>query len=988
MAWLAAGCCTLHAQQQITSAFTGFGVTNQNSTATWTIYPHADQYEVMSTTNLGQTFLANTNGTFAGAAWNVTNSARRQFFRLKTVALSSNALLNAQVLNRLTYGPTPDEIDRINNIGAQAYIDEQLAPEAIAESGDAYVKETVNTAPLPPTNTWLRASFTGIVSGTTRSNVMIYLRTVGTVYVDDVRVVAGTNADAEPNLVVNGDFEAPLTTGWSLAANVAGSYISSTTVHAGSGSLCLVSTSPGSNQTTCVSQLLAPVLTNNQVVTLSFWYLQTTNSHLLNVRLGDGDYGSGQDGVTVPTWYYTQLTGVASNSGTLYIYLNGAGDAYLDDISLVAGSVAGVGSNLLANGNFETGNLNPWRTSTDFTNSAVSSNYAHAGNYSLHLIATSSGSGSGDSLYQTNIPGITNGLTYTLSYWYMPASNSRMLTTRLLGAGAAGVVSNSPDLTLGGQHRRLDAGTAMGHDLRAWFIQNAVQSKRQLLEIMLQFLDNHFVTQLSKSSTYLGNTYRDTTLREQMASQWEYNEISKWRAALLRPDCTFYDLLKISAESPAMIVYLDTVDSKGSSSNIANENYARELFELFCMGVDNGYDQNDIVAMSRSWTGWTIEIVEPDQANNPFAPRTDTFGRYPGVGYNVKSNLLGNWCFNYKFANHGTNRAPIFPGKTVPARFGAPWAGMNYQLTIPGRTGTNSIQDGYDSITHLANLPFTMEYISVKLCRLFVHDNFPNPTTKTNLAEYAFYDYTNPNMSAEADLVHKCMVAWWNATPRGNIRTVLKTIFDSDLFRTQAGISQKIKTPLEFTVSGIRALRAAKPDGTYTASTDGYSIAGRAFTASYSYLNRMGTMLLFDREAPDGYPETGPIWVNASSLSERVRFVQTLLMPVYDTNKADAITGGNLNLSDPVGLLKLKLGSVQWNDAGAVADYFISILYPAEGKANLNLYHVSAVNFLNTADDGVTPSLFSGLSNAGIAYDQRVRGMVSMLMTFQRFQEQ
>ena len=84
---------------------------------------------------------------------------------------------------------------------------------------------------------------------------------------------------------------------------------------------------------------------------------------------------------------------------------------------------------------------------------------------------------------------------------------------------------------------------------------------------------------------------------------WEYREMTKWRNAMLNPNCTFYDLLKISAESPAMIVYLDTVNSKGNNNNVANGNYARELLELFTYGVDNGYDQNDIVIMSRAWTG-------------------------------------------------------------------------------------------------------------------------------------------------------------------------------------------------------------------------------------------------------------------------------------------------------------------------------------------------------------------------------------------------
>src|SRR6185436_12204066 len=158
-----------------------------------------------------------------------------------------------------------------------------------------------------------------------------------------------------------------------------------------------------------------------------------------------------------------------------------------------------------------------------------------------------------------------------------------------------------------------------------------------------------------------------------------------------------------------------------------NENYARELLELFCNGVDNGYDQNDIVLMSRAWTGWSVEIVDAPNANNPFATQYLTY--FPGTNSTSRANTIGTWAFNFKSGNHGTNRGAIFGGKTVPARFGPPWAGMPYQIALPARTGTNGIQDGYDVITGLANLPFTSEYISVKLCRLFIHDDFPNPTT-------------------------------------------------------------------------------------------------------------------------------------------------------------------------------------------------------------------------------------------------------------------
>ena len=79
---------------------------------------------------------------------------------------------------------------------------------------------------------------------------------------------------------------------------------------------------------------------------------------------------------------------------------------------------------------------------------------------------------------------------------------------------------------------------------------------------------------------------------------------------------------------------------------------------------------------------------------------------------------------------------------------------------------------------------------------------------------------------------------------------------------------------------------------------------------------------------------------------------------------------------------------ISQSNAGAVADYLLDILFPSEGQANLALYRTAAINFLNTADDGATSSPFSNLSNTTTTYDTRLRGMVSMLMTSPRFQEQ
>jgi hypothetical protein len=88
-----------------------------------------------------------------------------------------------------------------------------------------------------------------------------------------------------------------------------------------------------------------------------------------------------------------------------------------------------------------------------------------------------------------------------------------------------------------------------------------------------------------------------------------------------------------------------------------------------------------------------------------------------------------------------------------------------------------------------------------------------------------------------------------------------------------------------------------------------------------------------------------------------------------------------------VALLKRKLPSSSWANAGDVSDYFLGILYPGEGKANLDLYRSLAITFLNQADNG-TANAFNLLATTSATYDTRVRGMVAMLMTLQRFQEQ
>lgn len=1019
----------------VIESFSGSGTTRN---LRFTPYPGAQAYTFYSSTNVDGPFGVNSNFFLApyitgyttniitntpvlvtnyGYEWRLTNAtAPSGFYDLGVLPLSSQALLVGQVLNRLAYGPTPDELERVNAIGPQAYINEQLNFDSIPDPLDSpYTIQTTNAVVFDPTTNWTSITVTGTVGNA--SALYLFTTAPGDIYLDDLDVrpyrymqqivtnVVGTTTNlatnrvfstiASTNILLNGGFESVLSP-WTRTGGAAGSGLDSSRSHSGGSCLQVVSTTGANSSGSSYVRQTFPTtyLTTNtwgNVVTLSYasadpviltyWYLPSTNSAKLRLQLGSGLNSTPGGLPATPTWVYATATGKANANSRIYLYLSAAGKAYVDDVKLVAGANAGVVPNLLVNGDFESALTGSWSLSSDFANSTLSTTVAHSGNRSLHLVATNSGGGNGDSVQQTLSPALTNGATYTVSYWYVPASSGVNLTVKLDG----NFLQSTPDIDYIGDSRRLDTGKAGLGELRAWFCQRAVSSPRQLFEIMSQFWENHFVTQQSKSFDYLQGLGFDGTTAGLIATDWEYREMTKWRNAMLNPNCTFYDLLKISAESPAMIVYLDTVNSKGNNNNVANENYVRELLELFTFGVDNGYDQNDIILMSRAWTGWSVQMVDTLNANNPFAPASLTY--LPNANGTSTGLKVGTLAFNYIAGNHGTNRGAFFAGQTVPARFGPPWTTKiyatnapagSYQLNLPARltSNTNSIQDGYDVLRHLADLPFTQEYLSVKLCRLFVHDDFPNPTTMTELPDYAFYDYTDPNRSAEADLVHQCMLAWETSSPKGNLRALLGTIFNSDLFRSHAAVSQKVKTPFEFVASSLRALRTTNASGGLTATTDGYSFA--------TPLQRMGEMLLFDRAAPDGYPEAAAPWISGGTLVERTRFAQALCMTNGASGRGDA---GN-QLVDPVGLLKKKMAGGNWNNADAVADYFLSLIYPSEGAGNLSLYRNAAINYLNTADNGVTPSAFSGLGNTSGTYENRVRGLVALLMAFPRFQEQ
>ena len=180
----------------------------------------------------------------------------------------------------------------------------------------------------------------------------------------------------------------------------------------------------------------------------------------------------------------------------------------------------------------------------------------------------------------------------------------------------------------------------------------AIYSERQLEEVMTDFWFNHFNVFIGKGADrYLLTSYERDVIRPHALGKFE-------------------DLLVATAQSPAMLFYLDNWLSVGPDSDFANgiskrndnynwrrpprprrpapakqakgkrsglnENYGRELMELHTLGVNGGYTQKDVTEVARVLTGWTLK--QPRQGGGfIFEERMHEPGDKRVLGHRIKS---------------------------------------------------------------------------------------------------------------------------------------------------------------------------------------------------------------------------------------------------------------------------------------------------------------------------------------------------------------
>ena len=253
---------------------------------------------------------------------------------------------------------------------------------------------------------------------------------------------------------------------------------------------------------------------------------------------------------------------------------------------------------------------------------------------------------------------------------------------------------------------------------------------------------------------------------------------------------SFHNLLVELSKDPAMIFWLD---NKDNHKDAPNENFGRELLELFSMGIGN-YTEDDVKACARAFTGWTIRNAE----YMSIRASRDSVWPYGHL----------SWQFEYLPDDHD-----------------------NSEKTFLGHTGSFNGEDIIDIICHH---PATGWFVGSKLYNFFVADTPDEGSIQVLADEFR--------------------------ASKGDIRSVLRTLFLSDFFRSEQIRFAKVKGPVELVV-GTARLAGSQRFMEWTA----FEMAQNAVYMGQEVINP---------PTVEGW-HTGKEWIDTGTLVERVNAAAT-----------------------------------------------------------------------------------------------------------------
>jgi uncharacterized protein (DUF1800 family) len=311
----------------------------------------------------------------------------------------------------------------------------------------------------------------------------------------------------------------------------------------------------------------------------------------------------------------------------------------------------------------------------------------------------------------------------------------------------------------------------------------------------------------------------------------------------------FEDLLVAVSKDPAMALWLDSVRNRADGTNVPNENYAREVMELYSLGADNGYSQDDITKLALALSGWSFVVTGAQRVASParttsFTPSGGTFRLYDGTALPADT---------YRFDNLAA-AATTVPNRHVGASRGAiTFLEQSYDVSqVPGGAPAGWVA-GEDAL------------------RSIVRNTDPATSRRPRCAQFLARRILTHFVTARFAAQDLADLAALVETRDFDLRLTLIDLFQSEYFHAPENRFALVEGPISWMARGARAL------GMPLADADAASPKGFPSWANVSPSLDAAGMNLLNAAGPNGWKEDAA-WMNSTTARTRTRLAAALAL--------------------------------------------------------------------------------------------------------------